>query len=742
MRNKITGRLLGLDRSLAPDLPALMALLDIPIDDPAWHAVDAFQRRQRTFDALRRLIFRECQKQPVILAFEDLHWIDSETEAFLGALIDSLASAPLLLILTYRPEYQHRWGGKSYYTQLRLDVLSSETAEEFLLNLLGDDTSLLSLKELLLKQGNPLFLEESIRSLVETDVLAGKRGDYRLVRRLHELKIPPTVQAILAARIDRLSARDKRLLQAASVVGKDVPHAILGPIAELPEEELRRGVDDLREAELLYEVRLFPDVMYTFKHALTRDVAYESVLAEQRRILHRKIVAIIERLYPDRLTEQVERLAHHAVRGELWEKAVPYLRQAGNKAQGRSAFREARGWFEQAVGAIQKLPENHRTLEEAFEARLEMRQALVQLGEFRTVLEPLREAETLAERLDDDRRRGRVWAFMTNIHSLLGEMDQAMVTGARAAATAERLGDARLRILTTSYLQHMHYIRAEYDRVIELATYNLAALPADWVYEYFGIGAPPSVFDRGWLVMSLAQLGRFTEAGEPAAEAIRLAESTHHAHTIAIAHRAVVTLHLLAGDWTKARSLIEAGIAAVVPTGHMLLVSTAFASSAWVLAQLGDESEALRRLRDAEQLLERRLAKGADAERSWDYHALGRAYLILGQLGEARTLADRALECCPAQPGYMAHALELLGDVATHPDAFDADAAETHYHQALALAQPRGMRPLVAHCYRGLGELYQRIGERRKAQEHLAMATAMYRDMGMRFWLEKAEPEL
>jgi predicted ATPase len=275
--------------------------------------------------------------QPLILAIEDLHWIDSETQAFLEILIDSLASAPVLLVLTYRPEYEHHWGSKSYYTQLRLDVLSPAMTQEFVRNLVGDDASLVRLKELLPKHGNPFFLEESIRALVETNVLAGKPGAYRLVRPLAELQIPATVQAILAARIDRLDALGKRLLQAASVVGTHVPFAILQIIAGLEEEALRRGLAKLREAEFLYEARLFPDLLYTFKHALTHEVAYGSLLADQRRTLHRQIVDALQRLYRDRLTEQVDRLAHHALRGEVWDKAVTYLRLAGSKAFTRSA---------------------------------------------------------------------------------------------------------------------------------------------------------------------------------------------------------------------------------------------------------------------------------------------------------------------------------------------------------------------------------------------------------------------
>ena len=261
-------------------------------------------------------------------------------------------------------------------------------------------------------------------------------------------------------------------------------------------------------------------------------MAYGSLLQERRRALHARIVEAIETLHRDRLAEQVERLAHHALRGEVWEKAVHYLRQAGRKAAARSALPDARAWFEQALGVLEALPESPSTLEQAFEIRLELRPVLNQLGEVRRALERLREAEALAERLNDDRRRGRVCAFMTNIHSLLGELDEALVTGTRALEIAGRLGDLRLRILTTTYLEQAHYYRGDYERVVELATDNLAALPADWVYEYFGTAAPASVYDRYWLVMSLAQLGRFAEAAEYEAEAIRLAEPTQHAFTV------------------------------------------------------------------------------------------------------------------------------------------------------------------------------------------------------------------
>jgi tetratricopeptide (TPR) repeat protein len=742
IREKVTGKLLTLDSVLEPTLPALLALLDVPMDDASWRTIDPGQRRQRTLDAVKRLLLREAREQPLLLIFEDLHWIDGETQALLDGLVDSLGSARLLLLVNYRSEYQHPWGGKASYSQMRLDALPAESTGELLKALLGDDPGLAPLKQLLVKRGNPFFLEETVRTLVETKALTGERGRYRLTQPVQAIQVPATVQAMLAARIDRLPLEDKRLLQTASVVGKDVPFALLKAITELPDEGLRRGLDHLQAAAFLYETGLSPDLEYSFKHALTHEVTYGGLLHDRHRELHARIVDAIETLHRDRLGEQIERLAHHALRGELREKAVYYLRQAGLKAAARSALQDARSWLEQALGVLEALPESQSTLEQGFELRLELRPVLVQLGEVRRSLELMREAGVLAERLNDDRRRGWVYAFTTVTLSLLGELDEALVTGTRALDIARRLGDLRLRIVTTTFLEQAHYYRGEYERVVGLATDNLAALPAHWVYEYFGISAPPSVYDRTWLVMSLAQLGRFAEAAGYEAEAIRLAEPTHHAFTVGYAHLAAGTLHLGKGDWATARSLLDRGIA-VFRTGNVILqLPWAVASSAWVMAQLDEASEALTRLREGEELVERAAARGIVGWRAWHHHQLGRACLLLGRLDEARRLGDRAVESSLRQPGFAAHAQYLLGDIATHPDRFDAENGEAHYRQALALAEPRGMRPLVAHCHLGLGRLYRRTGRRQEAEEHLATAATMYREMDMRYWLEKAEREM
>ena len=383
IREKVTGKLLSLDRALEPSLSALLWLLEVEVEDARWAKLDPPQRRQQALDGIKRLLLRESQVQPVLVIFEDLHWIDAETQALLDSIVESMPSARQLLLVNYRPEYSHGWGSRTYYRQLRVDPLLPESAEELLGALLGNDPALQPLKRLLIErtEGNPFFLEESVKTLVETSVLAGERGAYRVAKAGQSFQIPATAQAILASRIDRLPPDDKSLLQAASAIGKDVPYALLKEIVQTPEEALRLGLNRLQAAEFLYEARLFPDLEYTFKHALINEVAYGGLVQQRRGALHAAIVNAIEHLYPDRLSEHVERLAHHALRAELSLKAVDYCRQAGAKTMARSANREAVAYFEQALAALGHLPENHETTAQAIDLRVDLRHALWPFGE-------------------------------------------------------------------------------------------------------------------------------------------------------------------------------------------------------------------------------------------------------------------------------------------------------------------------------------------------------------------------
>ncbi|MDH3444552.1 MAG: AAA family ATPase, partial [Deltaproteobacteria bacterium] len=358
IRQKITGTLITLDESLRPALPAFFALLDVPVDETAWQSLDPSQRRQRTLDAVKRMLLRESQRQPMVLVFEDLHWVDNETQALLDSLVDSLPAARILLLVNYRPEYRHSWENRTYYSQLRIDPLSPDGAEDLLHALLGDDVGLQEIKRFLIArtEGNPFFLEESVQTLVETNNLVGERGAYRLAKPIDDTHVPATVQAVLAARIDRLASEEKRLLQSASVIGKDFPFALLQPIAELSEDSLCRGLMHLESAEFLHETSLFPDLEYTFKHALTHGVAYQSLLRATRQNLHERIARVLEQSFSDSVETQPQLLAHHYTEAGFGAQAIPYWQRAGERANEHAAHDEAMRYFSTGLDLLKGLP--------------------------------------------------------------------------------------------------------------------------------------------------------------------------------------------------------------------------------------------------------------------------------------------------------------------------------------------------------------------------------------------------
>ena len=528
IRAKVTGQLLTLDEALQDTIPPLLALLDALPDDSPFLALDPPQRRQRTLAALKRVLLRESQVQPVLVVFEDLHWLDTETQALLDSLVEGLPTARLLLLANYRPEYQHGWGNKTYYAQLRLDPLPPASADAFLQALLGDDPGLEALKHLLIARttGNPFFLEESVRTLVETGVLVGAPGAYRLVQALPTIQVPATVQAMLAARIDRLPPEEKHLLQTAAVIGTEVPLPLLQTIAELPEATLHRGLAHLQAAEFLYETRLFPEQVYTFKHALTHEVAYGGLLQERRRVLHAHIVETLEVLAGDRVAEQVERLAHHALRGEVWDKALVYLRQAGDKATARSAFREAVACWEQALTALPHLAEQQDTLVQAIDLRLALDNVLLVLGEpGGRGMDYLRQAETLAEALGDQRRLGQICDAMSHHCWRRGDHDNAMAYAQRALTAAS--GDAFQQARACGHLGTYCFSLGDYRRAIDVLRQSMTTLEGELRHARTGMMVA-SVRTRYWLANCLGELGEFAEGRAYAAEAVHIAEEAAH----------------------------------------------------------------------------------------------------------------------------------------------------------------------------------------------------------------------
>jgi tetratricopeptide (TPR) repeat protein len=675
--------------------------------------------------------------------FEDLHWIDSETQALLDSLVESLPTAHVLLLVNYRPEYQHGWGSKTYYTQLRLDPLPPASADELLQALLGDDPSLAPLKQLLTArtEGNPFFLEESVRTLLESGVLVGAPGAYRLAKPVESLQVPATVQAVLAARIDRLSREDKHLLQCAAVVGTDVSLPLVQAIAEQPEAALHRGLAHLQTAEFLYETRLFPDHEYTFKHALTHEVAYSSLLMERRRALHARIVQTLEALAGDQLAEQVERLAQHALRGEVWEKALAYCRQAGEKAMARSAHREAVGYFEQALSALPHLPEQRDTRAQAIDLRLALRNALFPSGDLGRILAYLREAEILAEALDDSRRLGQVSMFLSQHFRNMGAHDQAIAAGQRALAVAMASGDVVLHAPANYYLGRAYHAQGDYRQAIDCLGQTMASLEGARRHEHFGLPFLPAVSSRAFLTACHAELGTFAEGRALGEEGLRIAEAVAHPVSLIFAYEGIGLLALRQGDLSRALPLLERAVGICQDADLPVYFPR-------VAAALGAAYTLCGRIADAVPLLTQAMEQTTAAEMVYFQAlcrlSLGEAQLLAGRLEEAQAFAEQALARAREhqERGHQAYALRLLGDLAARREPPQSALAEDHYQRALALSNELGMRPLQAHCHLGLGNLYLKSGRHDEARAELSAAIELYQAMEMAFWLPEAERAL
>jgi tetratricopeptide (TPR) repeat protein len=569
----------------------------------------------------------------------------------------------------------------------------------------------------------------------------GERGAYRLATALPTVQVPATVQALLTARIDRLSPEEKRLLQTAAVIDTEVPLALLQAIAEMPDEVLRVGLAHLQAAEFLYETRLFPDLEYTFKHALTHEVAYGGLLQERRRTLHASIVEALEWLASERLAEQVDHLAHHAFRGEAWDKALAYGQQAGARAAARSAHREAVVFFEQALAALAQLPGTRDTLEQAIDLRFDLHNALLPLGDQVRMFAHLCNAEALAERLGDDQRLGQVAGHLCIYFSAMGEYDRAIAAGQRALALATTSGAFDVQVTAQTRLGQVYYTGGDFRQALDVARRAIALLTGEQCAARFDMVALPTVASRGYVTGCLAELGDFAEGRGVAEEAIRMAEVAEQPYSIAAAYWHAGLISRRQGDIQRAVLALERSLAlcktATIP--RLFPIAASILAAAYALA--GRVAEALPLV---DQTLERMATGSRVIFQALVLTELTEALLLVGRMDEASALAGRLLELSRTHigSGYQAHAYRLLGEGAIHCDPPDVDQATTHYRQALALAEELSMRPLQAHCHLGLGTRYAKTGQWEQAHAELSAAIGLYRAVEMTLWLPQTEAAL
>jgi class 3 adenylate cyclase/tetratricopeptide (TPR) repeat protein/transcriptional regulator with XRE-family HTH domain len=719
MPEQVTDKLLALDETLRPTVPALLMLLDVPVEDPQWQALDPRQRRQRTLDAIKRLLMRESQVHPLLLIVDNLHWIDAETQAVLDGVVESLPAARILLLVNYRPDYQHGWGNKTFYTQLRLDPLPPARAEELLRALLGQDASLQPLKQRLIErtEGNPFFLEESVWTLAETKALLGERGAYRLARALPTIQVPSTVQAMLAARIDRLPPEDKRLLQAAAVIGRDVPSPLLQAIVEEPEEVIRRSIAHLQAAEFLYELQLFPEHVYTFKHALTQEVAYHSLLQHTRQRYHQRIAQVLAGRFPDTAATQPELLAHHYTEAGMAAQAVPYWQQAGQRAIERSANVEAISHLTKGLELLKSIPETSERSRHELVLQLSLGTGFALHKGWATPEAELAftRASELCRQVGDSRQRFSALLRLMHLNQTKGrlrtlrELCEEGLTLAEDAQDPALLETAHQEI--GSVLFFMGEPAAALEHLKQCVVQHHRSLTLDAGFE-------PAVMSLSRASFALWMLGYPDRALAWAHEALAMARQLSHPHSLVIALQYSAALHSARREASLVQERAEAVMALSCEHGFTLWLAGGRLWCGWALAEQGRAEEGIAQLR---QGLATYQTLGAGLGQTHFLARLAEAYKRGGYLGEGLRVLDEALVAVREREEryYEAEIYRLKGEFLLLQDSGSGE-AESCLRQAFDVACQQQATSLELRAAMSLSLLWQSQGKRPEARQLLA----------------------
>ncbi len=744
-RERVIGKVLGLDRNLEDILPYLFALLGIEEQPSPLQQMDSQIRRKRTFEALKKLFLRESLKQPLVLIFEDLHWIDSETQGFLDVLSESLASAKILLLVNYRPEYRHEWGQKTYYTQLHLAPLGQTDAEELLMFLLGADASLTPLKQFILDktQGTPFFMEEMVQTLAEEGTLSGERGAYRLARATTTLQLPPTVQGILAARIDRLTPEEKALLQQLSVIGRQFPLSLIRQVITQPEANLHRLLASLQRKEFLYEQPAFPEVEYLFKHALTQEVAYGSVLIERRKALHEQTGHAIEQLYKDNLDEHYSELAHHYQRSGNTEKAIEYLGSAGKLAAHRSAYLEAITQLTAALALLKTLPHTGARVRQELTLRLTLGAPLAaikgyaaaEVGELYTRAREL--CHEIGETLQMFPTLRGLWIFY------FGRADWKT-----AREIAEQLVHLAHRSQDSAMLVEAHGALGQ-------TLFWIGEFPLAWVnveqaialydpQQHAGLaslsGYDPGVASLCRAMWMLWVLGYPERAVQKSREALILARALDHPQSLAMALNFTAFLYLYRRDWKAAQGPLEASITLSAEQGFAQFLAIAEFKIGWVLAESGERETGNMRMHQSigrSQKIGSRLglqhwfgllaeAYGKAGQADDGFNMLAEGFALVEENGgrshEAELYRIKG-ELTLQQENQKAKGKGQKSKIKTEPQSPHPDAqgeAEASFLKAIDIARQQQAKSWELRATVSLARLWQKQGKSSEARQMLA----------------------
>ena len=685
--------------------------------------MDPSTRRRGTLDAIKRILLRESLDQPLMVIFEDLHWIDEATQALLNLLADSIGTAKILLLVNYRPEYSHQWGSKTYYTQLRLDPLGKESAEEMLTAMLGDGAAMAPLKRLIVEktEGNPFFMEETVLVLFDDGTLK-RNGTVKLTKAFNELKIPPTVQAILAARIDRLAPDHKDLLQTLAVIGTEFKLGLVAEVTAKPGPQLEPMLSQLQLGEFIYEQPAVGDIEYTFKHALTHDVAYNSVLSERRRMLHGRIGPALESMYADNLNDHVAELAHHFARSGNPRKAVEYCMRAVRQCGARGARAEALAQFETGLEQLQKLPDDDPRAELELELRNAAFDALFVIeGSASLEMEQsVARALELCRRpgINSEKRLGALNGFY-QVLIIRGDVRKACEIATAMIAVAEESCNSLLIADAICALGFARILSGDFelaapdqDRALALLE-SVAKLPQakSWMLLYDQVTSGISTAWNQWL------LGYPDQALEQVRIATAIARESGFKVILLTGHNFAATYYSLCREFAPMREHAQAAFELATELGSSK--ASAVIDLGWADAMAGDLNGGIarmqRRLSGARSTGSEFLTVGALARIA---DALGRA----GRFDEGLSTIDEAFPIIERTGGAMleAEAHRVKGELLLAQDASNAAQAEQCFRDSIEIARRQKAKSWELRATTSLARLLDRQGKRDEARALLA----------------------
>jgi class 3 adenylate cyclase/tetratricopeptide (TPR) repeat protein len=714
-REKVNGRIVTLDPALEDTRPYVFRLLGILDAEDPLAQMDANIRKRRTQDAVKRILLRESLNQPLMLIFEDLHWVDNETQALLNLFVEGVANAPVLLLVNYRPEYTHEWGSKTYYTQLRLDPLGKESAAEMLSMLVGDSAEVGPLKRLVLERtdGNPLFMEELIEALFEQGVLV-RNGAVRLTRPVNQLKIPPTVQGILAARIDRLPAEEKELLQTLAVIGMEFPLSLVRKLVQQPSDLVDRLLSNLQSAEFIYEQPATADVEYTFKHALTRQVADESLLNERRKLLHERVGQAIEALYAEHLDDHYSELAHHYRSSNNAVKAVEYLRLAGEQAGERGAYAQAFANVEPALKLIERLPEPVSRLRAELGVRLlEGRIVRVLYGAASTErLQTFERVCELSERLGDASALLRGLYGVASAYTNNREVDRGLEISRRCLELAEQSQNDEV-------LPAIHYLLASGayfsgDLLQACSRFSdlmkpLGATHLRAAAELLPVNLWATIPGNFALVQH--QLGRADEALRLSGEALSRARQLKHSFTLALAIQLAGMLRYFRREPVAARELADAIMALAEEHGFQERLLWGRMLRGWAMTELGQTERGIGELEAA-----------AASSPVLPTMMLAQVYARDARADRALAIVDEQLARAERTGGHLGEQElhRLKGEAILRRDPSAAAQAEACFRRAIEIARGQSVKWAELRSTVSLARLLRSTNRRDEARAMLA----------------------